>query len=127
MRGDLHMAAVEVKFPPHAFRIIRDRRAAVFLGFGNRRLLRCHLVDGFACLAHLLLGHESRLAVEVRVGKQPRRGAGVVENVEIVFVVIVAHPRASPDDLFEFHHRTDHPGEDDILAGGNIDAGGEQL
>ena len=40
MRGDLDLAAVEVKFAPDPFRIVGDRRAAIFFGFGNCCLLR---------------------------------------------------------------------------------------
>ena len=87
----------------------------------------CDLVDGFARLGHLLLGHERRLAVEVRVGEQARGGAGVVEDVEEELAVVVAHPRAAADDLLELGHRADHAREHDVLAGRGIDAGREQL
>ena len=74
-----------------------------------------------------MLGHQSRLAVKVGIGEQPGRGTRIVENIEIVFTVVVAHPRAAADDLFEFHHRANHASKDDILARRNIDTSGEQL
>ena len=82
---------------------------------------------GFAGLSHLLLGHESRLAIEVRVGKEPRGRTSVVENVEEELAVIVAHAGPAADDLLELRHRADDAREHDILAGRSIDAGGEQL
>ena len=82
---------------------------------------------GFARFVHLLLGNKCRLSVKIRIGKEPRRGTSVVEDIEIVLIVIVSHACSPADDLFKFHHRADHACDDDILACRNIDASSEQL
>ncbi len=93
----------------------------------------CSLRIGFgddACLpifADLFLGDPHRVAVEVRVGEEPRGRAGVVEDVEPELAVIVAHARAAPDDLLELAHGADDARQHDILAGRRINAGREQL
>jgi len=127
MRGDLDLTAVEVVFSPHAFRVVGEHGAAAFFDSSNRRFFRRHLSDDFTRFGHLLLGDQRGFVVTVRIGEQPRRGTRVVENVEIIFVIVVAHPRAAADDLLEFHHRADHASDDDVLASGNIDTGCKQL
>ena len=54
------------------------------LGFSRRLRLRRRPSFDF------LFGDSSRIAVEVRVGKQAGRGAGVVDDVEPELAVVVA-------------------------------------
>ena len=70
---------------------------------------------------------DRRVAVEVRVGEQPRGGAGVVEDVEEELAVVVAHAGAAADDLLELGHGVDHADQHDVLAGRHVHAGGQQL
>ena len=76
---------------------------------------------------HLLFGDPHRIAVEGRIGKEPRGGAGVVENVEPELAVVIPDARPAPDDLLELAHRADDAGQHDVLASRRIDAGREHL
>ncbi len=76
---------------------------------------------------NFLLRGEGGIAVEGRVGEVARGRAGVVEDVEPELAVVVAHPRAAPDDLLELDHRVDEAHEHNVAAGGRVEAGGEQL
>lgn len=127
MCGDLHLAAVEIIFSSHALRVVCDTRGAIVVGFGNGAFFGDHLGHRLTGLRHLLFGHQRRFTVEVRVGKETRRRAGIVQNAEVVLAVIVAHPTSSPNDLLKIDHRRNHPGNDDVFAGGNIHSGGQQL
>ena len=82
---------------------------------------------GFAVVVDLLFGDQRRIAVEIRVGKQPCGRAGVVEDVEEQLAVVVADAGAAADDLLELGHRADDARQHDVLAGRRIDAGREQL
>ena len=82
---------------------------------------------GFAVFVDFLFRDPDRIAVEVRIGEQPRGRAGVVDDVEPELAVVVADARAAPDDLLEFAHRADDAREHDVLAGRRINAGRQQL
>ncbi len=69
----------------------------------------------------------TRIAVEIGIGEVTSGRAGVIEDGEGQFAVVLAHTRAAPDDLLELGHGVDHAHEHDILARGCIDARGEQL
>ena len=81
----------------------------------------------FAFVGDLLLRDPRRIAVEVRIGEQPRGRAGVVEDVEPELAVVVADPGAAADDLLELAHRADDARQHDVLAGRRVDAGRQQL
>ena len=52
---------------------------------------------------------------------------GKVEKIEEVFAVVVAEAAPPPDDLLELDDGVDHAGQHDVLAGGNVHAGRQQL
>ena len=83
--------------------------------------------DFFACRIHFLDGRQGRLSIEVGIGKEASGAAGVVEDVEIELAVIILDAGAASDDLFEFGHGIDDAGDDDVLAGLNVDACGQKL
>ena len=129
MCHDLDLAAVEVEFLSRfaggGSMMPGPAVDSAVLPFG----LDFGLSDGgnFTFLVHLLFGDTHRIAVEVRVGKQSRCGAGIVQDVEPEFAVVIPKARAAPDDLLELAHGSDDARQHDILAGRRIDAGREEL
>ena len=131
--GDnFHLAAVVIEFSTlRRWRVADNRAAGRFVNFTTFIFRHFGREDfgafDFAVFVNFLLCGEGGIAVEGRISKVARGRAGVVEDVEPKFAVIVPNPRAAPDDLLEFDHRIDQPQEHDIPAGRRIEACGEQL
>ena len=117
----------EIEFPSPLFRRFDDLWAGLGGRFGFR--LGFSLADGgdVPLPVDLLFGDPHRIVVEGRIGKEPRGGAGVVENVEPELAVVIPDAGPAPDDLLELAHRADDAREHDVLASRRIDAGREQL
>ena len=127
--GDLDLAAVEVELA-RVPRAAARSSAGLGLRLGSppaRSGSSMHLGRRPFRAVDLLFGDQGRVAVEVRVGEQAGGRAGVVEDVEPELAVVVADAGAAADDLLELGHGADHAGQHDVLAGGGIHAGGEQL
>ncbi len=136
MGGDFDLPAIDVVLPPllpFAARIGTANFAAVVvprvvLDFGRSFAgidLR-FFAGRVSVVVNLLLSDNCRIAVELGIGKQAS-GLSVVEDVEEVFAVIVAEAGAAANDLLELDHRIDDAGQDDVLAGGGINARSQQL
>jgi hypothetical protein len=106
------LAAVEIVLPPHPLRIVGHGRTALLFELRNRRLFRRNLLDGLAFIGHLLFGREGGLAGEVWIGEKARGRTRVIQYVEIILAVVIAHASSAADD------RTDDAREDDVFAGG---------
>ena len=103
---------------------LSDDLAFLFLCLLGRddRFLAC----GSPVVVHCRLGDDCRVAIELGVGEQPG-GLGEVEDVEEELAVVVPQPGAATDDLLELHDGVHHAGEDDVLAGRGVHAGGQEL
>ncbi len=129
--GDFHAPAVEVELAAlRVGRIDQDvatladgRLGGLFAGFRREDffLLRP------AVLVDFLLRGEGGIAVEGRVGEIAGGGAGVIEDVEEILLVIGADAGAAADDLLELDHGIDEADERHVAAGGGVEAGSEQL
>ena len=130
--GDLDLPAIDIVFLPlfaatagHAGPPMIPPSSSILVGsftlldFG-------FFAGGIPFVVNVLFGDDGRIAVEFGIGKQAG-GLGEVEDVEEILAVVVPEPGATADDLLELDHRIDDAGQDDVLAGRGIDAGGQQL
>jgi hypothetical protein len=126
---DLDLAAADVKLARLAELVVVVRFAGLLI-VRRQRLLLVDLLgtfDGLPGVVDQFGGGQRRLAVEIGIGEQPRGGAGVVEDVEEQFPVILAHTSATADDLLKLGHRADDADEHHVLARRSVDAGGQKL
>src|SRR5262245_3679159 len=96
-------------------------------GYGFNWLLSrlCRVVrDDLASGVNGLLYGDHGFAIKGEVGKEASGAAGIVEDIEKELAIVLAHAGASPNDLFEFSHRIDDAGDDDVFHGGHVYAGG---
>ena len=96
MGGDFDLVAVKIEFAVFCLRRLIYRRPInrlFYVGFSNN--LRN------AAFLNLLLGELDRFTIEGRVGKQESGRAGIIQNIEPKFSVVIAYACAA-DTLVVF-------------------------
>src|SRR5436189_5797562 len=106
MRGDLNLPPVEKELAWRARR--RWWKGWKYIRWQSgawKRFRRAWWLRHIPLAIYLSLRHFHRVTVELRICKEPSRGACVVQNVEVELVVVVSHSCSTPDDLLELGHR----------------------